>query len=455
MLDAITGAVKGAIAAAGGKAGLRAEGTALFAYGVRVGNAGLLFLLNVLLARWLGEFEFGIYVLVWTWVILLGLVSALGLGTGVLRFIPEYRTHGTIDRLRGVLFTSRIIVLAAATLLAAAGAAVVALLGGAAENVYFTPFLVGLVCLPLLALTTVQDGIARSYDWTDLALLPPFLVRPVLLLVFMVVSMAAGFAPTATTALYCAIGATWLSAIAQYLLLQRRLKGEVSRGPRAYVIPVWLRVSMPLLLVDGFYLLMVNTDVLALSLFVPPDQVGVYFAAAKLLALVSMVQFAVSVASGHRFATFHSAGDQHGLVAFIRSMSRWTFWPSLAAATTVVVLGLPLLWLFGESFTAAYPILFVLAVGIVARASIGPADRLLSVIGDQDSVARIYFSLFAINVCLNLLLIPIFGIFGAATATALTLICESVLLNRQVRKRVGIDAFVLARHVPRPEARHA
>ena len=68
---------------------------------IRVGSAILAFGSQVLFARWMGTFEFGIYVYVWTWVLMVGQAIDLGLGTAAQRFIPEYRDRGLLALLRG------------------------------------------------------------------------------------------------------------------------------------------------------------------------------------------------------------------------------------------------------------------------------------------------------------------------------------------------------------------
>ena len=57
---------------------------------IRVANALLAFGGQILFARWMGSFQYGIYVYVWTWVLLLGQAIDLGLGTASQRFIPNY-----------------------------------------------------------------------------------------------------------------------------------------------------------------------------------------------------------------------------------------------------------------------------------------------------------------------------------------------------------------------------
>ena len=87
---------------------------------IRVVSAVLAFGSQVLLARWMGSFEFGIYVYVWTWVLLLGQAIDLGLGTAAQRFIPEYRERGMLALLRGFVSGSRWLAFGIAILLSAA-----------------------------------------------------------------------------------------------------------------------------------------------------------------------------------------------------------------------------------------------------------------------------------------------------------------------------------------------
>ena len=82
---------------------------------IRVASAALAYLSQVLLARWMGTFEFGIYVYVWTWVLLIGRALDLGLATSAQRFIPEYRERKQLDLLRGFLVGSRWLALGVAT----------------------------------------------------------------------------------------------------------------------------------------------------------------------------------------------------------------------------------------------------------------------------------------------------------------------------------------------------
>src|SRR6185369_4258427 len=90
----------------------RAQRAAGAAFLIRVASAALLYVSQVLFARWMGSFEFGVYVYVWTWVLLLGGLIDLGIATGAQRFIPEYTGTDRLEMLRGFLTGSRWLVLA-------------------------------------------------------------------------------------------------------------------------------------------------------------------------------------------------------------------------------------------------------------------------------------------------------------------------------------------------------
>jgi O-antigen/teichoic acid export membrane protein len=240
-----------------------------------------------------------------------------------------------------------------------------------------------------------------------------------------------------------AVAATWAVTFGQSAVLYRRLRTKVPPGPRRYEPKLWIRTSLPIFMVEAFYLLLTYVDILALEHFRNPDEVAAYYAAARILAIVAFVYFAIAGATTHKFTEYHVAGDREKLASFFANTVRWTFWPSLAACAGILAFGWPLLALFGEKFTAAYPVMFILAVGMLARAAIGPAERLLNMLGQQNICAAIYAGAFVVNLAGCLLLIPRFGIEGAAASLSFALVAESVLLYVVTRQRLGIHAFVV------------
>jgi O-antigen/teichoic acid export membrane protein len=301
------------------------------------------------------------------------------------------------------------------------------------------------VTLPAFVVANTQDGIARSHDWMTLGLMPQFIIRQALIIGITAGAFVLGFHLGASAAMLASAAAVWIAMLGQMLVLNRRLGAHVERGPKDYDIRGWLGVSLPILLVEGFYLLLSYTDVLVLQQFRPSDEVGIYFAVVKTLALVSFIHYAMSATTAHRFAEYHALGDKDRLSAYVAHAIRWTFWPSLGATLLLLALGKPLLWLFGPQFVAGYDIMFVAAIGLVVRAAIGPVERLLNMLGHQHICAVAYAAAFVMNVVLCLALVPRFGGHGAAAATSLSLVAETALLFWIVKRRLGLRVLAFGK----------
>jgi O-antigen/teichoic acid export membrane protein len=420
----------------------RMAGAALL---IRVASAACMYLSQIIFARWMGSSEFGTYVYLWTWVLLIGDLVHLGLAPAAQRFVPQYTQEKTLDLLRGFISGSCWMVFLSAAAVAALLALAARLLQLSFVPHQLMPMYLACAILPAYAVSLMLDGIARSYNWIGLALLPGYILRPLLVVLLMAVAYGFGARADAATAITVALGATWIATAVQAVVLNRRFAATIPAGAKAREVKTWLRTSLPILMVWGFYTLLTYTDILMLQQFRPAADVALYYAASKTIALVAFVYFSVGAAVAHRFSEYHAAGEGARLSAFVAASIRWTFWPSLAAMVVVLALGGPFLSLFGSEFIEAYPLMFVLATGLLARASVGPAERLLSMLGEQRSCAAVYAIAFLLNLILCLSLIPRFGPLGAAIATSAALISESLMLFLIARYRLGIHAFIWQR----------
>lgn len=422
----------------------RSQLGALTAFAIRVVSAALAFLSQVLLARWIGAHDFGVFTYVWVWINIVGTLSALGFATSVVRFVPGYQTQRRLDEARGFLRTGRSVAVGAGAMGALAGLAFIGCCDHLFADHYRVPFAIALLSLPAFALTDFQDGVGRSQGWIDLALGPPYVCRPLVILLLVGLGVASGWAKNAETAIYAALAATWFTAVLQYALQKRRMRRRLPRGPRRYHLGLWFKVSLPLLTLEGFSLLMTNLDILLLNLYVEPDQIAVYFAAARTIALISFVHFAVAAVAMPEFARLHALGDGAGIRRVLGETRQWTLWPSLAGAATLLALGKPLLWLFGPEFTAGYPLMFVLVAGLLALAAAGPVQGLLVVTGHHNLTALVLTATVLVNGTLNLALIPFLGLMGAALATSTALAFQALTFHLVARRVSGATGTALA-----------
>ena len=107
--------------------------------------------------------------------------------------------------------------------------------------------------------------------------------RQLLLLGLIGLAYALGLPTDAVTATAVGVVALVSVGVGQIAVLNRRLSGVVEGGPTAYAARIWLTVSVPIFVVEAFYLLLTYSDIIVLKQFRPPNEVAIYYAAAKTL----------------------------------------------------------------------------------------------------------------------------------------------------------------------------
>jgi O-antigen/teichoic acid export membrane protein len=115
----------------------------------------------------------------------------------------------------------------------------------------------------------------------------------------------------------------------------------------------------------------------------------------------------------------------------------------LAIGTFVILAGNRLLGFFGPEFQQGRHALVILVIGWAAAAIVAPVDLLGGMTGHQRSTSMVMIAALGVNAALNLLLIPRWGIEGAAWASVITLITWRGLLAVYLGRRLGINPSIL------------
>lgn len=422
----------------------QARRSALGVFAIRIAGAGLAYGAQVLFARLMGQAEYGIFATVWVWLTIFGHGVLLGLSQTVCRFVPQYRVQGELALARGFLAGGAAVTLASAGIVALIGA--VLLLAGtpAIGPAYRAAFAVALLALPLFALQDYVEGIARSFTWTGLAIAPIYLLRQALIGAGMLVALSAGWPADPWVAMASTLGAIALALMVQAGWLLARLRRALPAGPRAYRLREWIATSLPIAVVDVTSLCLTFVDVAILAFFLPPAEVGIYFAATRILQFVLFVPYAASAATASRFAEARARGDLASVRDLASRTARITCLTTAGVGLALMAAAPLLLGVFGPGFTASLPALAILVAAVVAQTAFGPAEDVLNMLGAERLCAAISLATLAGAIALNLALIPSFGILGAASAMALAMAGRAAALATAAHRRLQVGTHVLA-----------
>lgn len=418
----------------------RGAGVAFF---LQLAGAGSAYLLQVFLARWMGTHEYGGYSYVIAWVTTLAILSSLGFPIASLRFVSQYRDQQDWPRLRGAVIAFLGLTVFNGTVLALAGLGVLHLTVGR-DWPLWSAFVVGLWLMPLHGLLHVQSEMARSIDRVTLAQGPAKAGRPLAMLVAAALVVWVAGRLDATLAVWAALASLAVVVLLQTGTLLRALPRAIWRVRAHFELRPWMRVALPAMLASSFVLLLNQMDVLMVGWFLPQEQVGIYHAASRTAMVISFLGYAIDVVLAQRFAVYHSRGDRDGLQRLVAAMAHLSFWPTLLMTAGMVVLAPFLLSIFGAEFVDGKNVLILLSVCHLFNAAIGPVGYLLTMTGHQDDDALGLGMAAVLNFLFNALLIPHYGIFGAALATTLAWLIRGLFQWRAARKRVGVRASIVS-----------
>jgi O-antigen/teichoic acid export membrane protein len=442
LQDSIDGLLKKAGLGADLQSVLRGAGLALI---IQVVAAGLSYASQVLLARVLGTKEFGVYIFAWSWTLPIATAAAIGLSTAVVRFVPEYITQDRWGHLSGLIRRSMSLVLAGGVAAAVLALLILHLLADRLAEVYFSATQIALICVPFATVTVLLSGVSRGFGWVGHAFVPERILIPAALILGTLIHVVFIGVPSASNILiWVAVGCAVI-ALAQTLSFRSAVPKKIRTAEPIYETGSWLRVAIPLFLADGIFLVLWNSDTVMLGAFMQPQDVSVYHAATRTAALTYLIHNAVRSFAEPKFAAIYARQQLAETQKFARSISSWMFWSSLVAVVGIAVLGKFILSLFGAEFLVGYPVLLFLCGGWLATMVVGPVDAYLAMTGHQDDVLYIHTACAVLNIIFNLVLIPTYGVMGAAVATVLARIISQAVFYIAVRRRLGIDAFFLSR----------
>lgn len=410
---------------------------------IKIAAAALSFLMFVAIANSMPPGEYGKFAFGFSLAITLSTIAGLGLGTAVLRFLPQYMSANESGLARGFIFAAggaSIIVPAITGIALAIGNEIYAQLWPSDDLSFI--FMTA-VLIPIMAASEFVASALRAHGLTIASMAPRDILWRASVACLAYLAIHLGFKLSGGEMLLLASLALLAILTGQLLYAGYSMREVISGKPSQQDYQLWIKTLLPMWGAASLYALAQQFDVVILGLFLSPEDSGPYFAALRTAGLLSLLLIAGNMISAPIIARLYHAGEWVMLQKLVRLLTAGIAIPTLFGLGILALIGGWLLRLFDPSFVSAYPLLLILGVGFTFDAIAGPTGYMLQMVGKESTYLKIMASAYALTLGLQCLLIPIVGPYGAAIPNALGLIVANIFIIRAVKRELNVDPSLL------------
>lgn len=398
----------------------------------------------VLLAQILGADGYGVYAYASALVLLISVPTHLGLPQLVVREVSAYLERGEWGRLRGLLRRSDQLSLAFAILVVAVAAVLGWSLSERIEALEWKTFAWALALIPLGTIIALRSATLRGLHHVALGQIPDGLIRPLAFLVLTAICYWLVGALRPDRAMMLAVAAAAIALAASSWFHGRVRPTSLTNATPRYETRSWLYSVLPFSLLAGIQVINNHIDIVLLGFFVTPGEVGIYRVASLGAALVALPLVTANVALAPKIASLYAHNDRVRMQRMLTASTRYMLLFAIPIATCLMLFASWILAaIFGEGFVNGAAPLKILALGQLVNVGLGSVGLFLNMTGYERETVKVLGSAAIANIALNLVLIPIFGMLGAALATTITVIVWNIILSlivyRKLELKVGAD----------------
>jgi len=422
---------------------LLSQSTVIF--GARLFGAGLTFLVQVAIARWLGPQALGEYILVMATVNIIAVIMPLGFEATGTYFAAEYRAKGEGRLLCGFMLRAYGHIALCGVLLLAVGYPATALFGEPGK-VLATHWLPAAVLCIATAMVFVSGAMLVGLKRPFAGFFAETLFRPLLAI--------AGFAIALTE-----LGGTQISALLWVLAIGYAIVALVQLGllwGAASEIPLeanpnrdewrrWWNFAVPwiALVVAGDFFF--DIDLLLLSGHLSREELAIFGVCTRVFSLVSFGVGAVYAVTMPDMFESRALKDHDAFHRKIGEANVIATGLSLGLLVLVLVFSPFAFMLFGSAFQAGVVPLAILCLGLVVKSVFGPASVMLSVYNRPYASLPAVGASMATLIAANFALVPHLGLLGAALAALLAMTVWAAALWYTALRVAGVDVSIRAR----------
>ena len=421
---------------------------------LRFGGLAVGYLLTLVIANLFGAKGLGDYVLAITVLRLFTLLAKLGLDTTSIRFIASFASQDkwtSIFKFRKQVVSILSISSVAASLLMYFLAIPIAdLINAKYEYIQLNAFFVLPMTFFMLHYQSLR-GLKRIAEFSFFYRMAQALFSVISIIILY------QFFTTSDVPVYAYLISVLIVSLLSFISfrywLNKRSKGKESAEQEIMSYSTLLKISIPLMFAQSVQFIMAWTDKLMLGAIDTPnvvngittniEEVGVYYTAFKLSMFAAVALMAINSIASPKFAEMFAKNDTEGLKKVIHQSTKMIFWSSAPLVIIFFISPEFFLGLFGEEFKVGVTAFIFLSCGRLISSFSGSVGNILQMTGNQNIYAKILLFGAILNVLLNLILIPRYGINGAATASMSSLIVWNLSMVLVIKKKFGFYTFYI------------
>lgn len=184
-----------------------------------------------------------------------------------------------------------------------------------------------------------------------------------------------------------------------------------------------------------------RVDIVLVALWLSPADAAIYAAATRFLVFGQLAARSISLAVQPQISSLAARGDKNSLQHLYRTSTAWIMFATWPFYLTFIVNADWLMRIFGTDYARGALVLQILSAAMLVATACGAVDAVLLMAGRSDLTMINAWVALAVNLGLNIWLIPHLGILGATLAWTAAILATNVVPLIQVRVTLGVHPF--------------
>lgn len=410
---------------------------------IRVIGLFLSLLSGVLIARYLGAEQYGFYAYVFALVSLFSLPGQFGMPQLVMRETAKYMVNEQWEAMRGLWIWSIVFTIFMTVLVALVAVLAVLFKSKDFSSSQIDTMYLGVLLIPLMTLGALQGAALRGLRKIVKSQIVDAILRPFMLIILISMICFMNIRLYASNVMFLNVISGFISIILGTWFLWKAIPAGLYSNSKIVINGwSWIKSSLPLALTSALQIVNQNTDIIMIGLYRSASDVGIYRVAVQGASVVVFGLSSLNILIAPYLVQYYEKKEKQLLQKLIQKSAQVIMVITMPIVIIILIFGKQIIGkFFGQEYIDAYMPLCIICIGQLINAVFGSVGLILNMTGHEKETMKGVLIATLTNVILNTMLIPSYGIDGAALASAITLFVWNVILWLVVMKKLDVDTM--------------